>query len=200
MSLTKQHQASLRNNRPALVKSLQLTEGIFSRLLSDYSLNEEMVDTIRAEKTRAEKVGRLVTLLGSRPEKAFATFIEALVEDDQDEFALLLDKTMPNHLLQRRSRTGMMRMVHYPPQPLGSHSQASQKLAAVITQGHPGSRINSPVHSEHLLKLWMASCRVGNSWLFSISVDCHLDPQKVISSLAIPLVVISVITGKCCPL
>lgn len=55
----------------------------------------------KAERTRRSRVRKLLEILPSRGEKAFPTFVNALVESHQDDLAKLLDNNLFDEFKKR---------------------------------------------------------------------------------------------------
>lgn len=86
------HREILRTKRVDIMRSMVLTPQLLSCLIADGALTTEMQELILNTKTTSSgKIGDLLDLLARRPDCYFTSFLNALIETNQHETAVLID-------------------------------------------------------------------------------------------------------------
>ncbi len=89
----------VRRNRLHLVRTLILSEDLYSYLRQKRVLTEDLEETIKCEKKTSSQRGKLLDILPKRGEDAIEHFIEALIITEQEKLAKEINPSVTESIL-----------------------------------------------------------------------------------------------------
>jgi hypothetical protein len=101
--MSKDHQDRLNKNGVVLVRNVVISEEFLTVLRRDHTISENTAEEIMFERTRANRVGKLLPELKHK-KTGLERFIEALVETEQESYADLLDAPLTDKFKRKKER------------------------------------------------------------------------------------------------